>query len=151
MSQQTPVLETSLDVPHSPDRVWALVSDVTNMARWSPQVVRTFVPGGSRLGATMININRRGPLFWPTQAKIVSYEAPRKVAFRIKENYTIWSYTLEAQGDGTRITARREAPQGTSKLSDTLVQRVLGGKENFVVELRDGMDQTLRRIAAELG
>ena len=52
-----------------------------------------------QLGTTFVNINRRGALFWPTQAKVVRFEPHREFAFRIKENWTIWSFTLEPTGD----------------------------------------------------
>ena len=146
-----PTLEESLVVAHSPEQVWALISDLTQMPRWSPQVRKTVVSGGStRLGATMINFNRRGPLWWPTRAKVVAYEAPRHLAFRIAENATVWSFTLEPTDGGTRIIERRDAPSGISKLSLVLQKYALGGRPQFETELRQGMQETLQRIAADL-
>ncbi len=145
-------IEASLEIAAPPARVWALLSDLTNMPRWSPQVRKTFVRGGTtRQGATMININRKGLLFWPTQAKVVEFEPERRLAFRVKENWTIWSFTLEPTADGgTRVVERREAPQGISDLSVTLTKRVLGGLDEFRDELERGMNQTLERVKAEV-
>lgn len=145
-----PELEATIEVAASPSAVWALLADPRHMARWSPQVVRTFLRGGvPRHGATFLNLNRRGPLFWPTQAKIVRFVEDREFAFRVKENYTVWSFELEPTATGTRITQRREAPHGISKISTTLTKRVLGGTETFTEELRAGMAQTLAAIKAE--
>jgi uncharacterized protein YndB with AHSA1/START domain len=143
------VATTEIDAP--PATVWALVSDLRNMARWSPQCVKTFVRGGGpvQLGSLMVNVNRRKLLVWPTQSKVVRFTPEREIAFRVRENYTVWSYELEPTATGTRLTARREAPQGISDLSVKLTNRALGGVDKFVVELEQGMAETLGRIKAE--
>ncbi|PVG84141.1 SRPBCC family protein [Nocardioides gansuensis] len=144
-------LEATIAIDAPPARVWSLVSDLTNMRRWSPQNRRTIVLGGeTRNGAKFVNINRRGLLVWPTQGMVVEYEAPRRIAFRIKENWTIWSYTLEPTGTGgTRLVSRREAPQGISDLSVGLTKTVLGGVDTFTAELQAGLEETLAKIKAD--
>ena len=141
-------LEASIEIAAPPATVWSLVSDLRNMPRWSPQVRKTFVRGGAmQVGARLFNINRRGLLVWPTQAKVTAYDAERKVAFKVRENWTTWSFTLEPTADGgTRLVERREAPEGISALSVGLTKRSLGGVPEFTDELQRGMEQTLRRI-----
>src|SRR6476646_6573352 len=126
-------LEASTTVAAPPEEVWPLVADLRRMPRWSPQCVKTFVRGGGpvELGSTMVNINRKGLLFWPTQSKVVRYEPGREIAFRIKENYTVWSFTLEPDGAGTKVVERREVPQGISDVSLRLTKAVLGGVDGF--------------------
>ena len=142
-------LEATIEIDAAPGEVWALVSDLRNMARWSPQCAKTFLRG-SGVGAKAININRRGLLVWPTQSKVVRYEEGSEIAFRVKENFTVWSYELEDLGDGrTRLTARREAPHGISDLSVGLTKVAFGGVDSFTTELQDGMQQTLTRIKAD--
>ena len=98
----------------------------------------------------MVNINRRGLLVWPTQAKVVRFVPEQEIAFRVKENCTVWSYTLEPTATGgTVVTARREAPHGISDVSVRLTKAVLGGVEAFTDELQQGMRQTLARIKAD--
>ncbi|NYD40004.1 SRPBCC family protein [Nocardioides panaciterrulae] len=158
MTQQTtdtdriePLLEESIEIAASPATVWALVSDVARMSSWSPQVVRTVVRGRPvQQGTRFYNLNRRGPLFWPTQAMVVACEPHRRFAFRIKENWTVWSFTLEPTAEGgTRLTERREAPKGISGVSRGLTRLALGGQQVFTAELREGMRETLARIRAE--
>lgn len=141
--------EIEIDAP--PATVWALVTDVARMAEWSPQVVRSFVLGGPvRQGTTFVNLNRRGPLFWPTRAKVVRFTPHRDFAFRIAENWTVWSFELEpTPSGGTRVTQRRETPRGISGLSTGLTRIAFGGQETFTGELADGMRQTLARVKAE--
>jgi uncharacterized protein YndB with AHSA1/START domain len=151
MTDIEPLLEETVEVDAPPVAVWALVSDLPRMARWSPQVARTIVRGGHvRLGARTININRRGLLVWPTRAKVIRFEPHREIAFRVKDNATIWSFTLEPRADGgTRLVQRREAPDGITAVSLRLADLFMGGQEAFTAELRAGMRQTLERIRAE--
>lgn len=145
-----PLLEKSIEIDAEPARVWALVTDLPRMAEWSPQVVKTIVRGGPIAeGSRTININRRGPLFWPTRAKVITFEPLREFAFRVKDNFTIWSFSLEETDSGTRVTQRRRTPDGTSTISNKLVDLVMGGQESFTEELENGMQQTLERLKAD--
>ena len=40
------LLEDSVEIAASPAEVWALVTDIPRMAKWSPQVVKSTVKGG---------------------------------------------------------------------------------------------------------
>jgi len=147
------LLEDSIDVAADPAAVWTLVTDVPRMAKWSPQVVRSTVKGGVvRKGAKFSNINRHKLLVWPTKGKVVRFTPPTEqnagdFAFRIAENKTIWSFELAPLPDGgTRVTQRRETPDGISDLSLMLTKRILGGQERFTAGLRSGMRQTLERM-----
>ena len=150
MSEYESLLEESIDVAASPAKVWSLVTDLPRMSQWSPQVLRTVVRGGPvQLGSRALNINHRGPVVWPTRTKVVVFEPHREFAFRVKENKTIWSFTLEPTETGTRVTQRRSAPNGISDISLKLTRIALGGQEKFTSELRAGMRQTLERVKAE--
>lgn len=142
-------LEASIDVDASPEQVWRVVSDLKRMGEWSPQCKKMKVFGGEvRKGTTTLNVNRKGFLVWPTTAKVVDFEPNKTIAFRIVENKTVWSYTLTPTATGTTVVEKREAPTGTSAISGFLVKNVLGGTEQFDVELVDGMNATLQRIKA---
>lgn len=143
-------LEASIDINASPQDVWAIVADLQRMGEWSPQCKKMKVIGGTvREGAKTFNINRKGLLVWPTTAKVVRFEPNKSVAFRIAENRTIWSYELEPSATGTKLTERREAPTGTSKVSQFLVKTVLGGNDSFEIDLVKGMNATLKRVKNE--
>ncbi len=148
--QNVAPIEASVEIDAPVSQVWSLVSDLRNMSRWSPQNAKTFLRGDGGIGTTMINLNRRGFLMWPTQSKIVRFAPEKEIAFRVKENYTVWSYELEDLGGGrTRLTSRREAPQGISDLSVRLTKVAFGGVDSFTDELVQGMSQTLDRIKAD--
>lgn len=144
-----PLLAHSVEIDAPPARVWTLVSDVCRMPEWSPTVVSTRLRQGFdrvESAAQFTNLNRQGDLEWKTHGQIVRFTAERELAFRINENRVIWSFVLEASGGGTRLTQRRETPDGISELSLNLTDAFLGGQEAFTAALRAGMRQTLERI-----
>ena len=143
-------IEATIEIADPPATVWALVSDLRNMSRWSPQTAKSFLRGENGLGARFFNVNRKGLLVWPTQSKIVRYEQGREIAWRVKENYTVWSLRLEPTSDGgTRVVQTREAPQGISDVSVNLTTVAFGGVPKFTETLRDGMVRTLSAIKAD--
>ncbi|MFI8568464.1 SRPBCC family protein [Rhodococcus sp. NPDC078407] len=143
-------LEATIDIAATPETVWSIVSDLQRMGEWSPQCKKMKVFGGPvGKGTKTLNVNRKGLLVWPTSSKVVTFEPNRELAFRIVENKTIWSYTLTPSATGTTVVEKRRAPSGTSALSSLLVKRVLGGTDEFDVELVEGMNATLRRIKTE--
>ena len=146
-----PVLEESVEIAAPPARVWDLVKDPREMTRWSPQTWKSFLRGGGQPaeGSRFVNLNRKGPLMWPTRSKIVRFEPEREIAFRIEENWVVWSFRLEAiPAGGTRLVQRRETPDGISEYSQNLTDTYLGGQEAFTEILHAGMEQTLAAIRA---
>jgi len=143
-------LEASVEIAAPPAVVWSLVRDLRAMPRWSPQTAKSFLRGSNGLGARFLNINRSGLLVWPTQSKVIRFEEGTEIAWRVKENRTIWSLRLEPTGaGGTRLVQRREAPDGISDLSVNLTKVAFGGVPRFTEDLRAGMAGTLERIKAE--
>jgi len=144
-------IEASIEIDAPPAKVWGLVSDPRNYPRWSPQTWKTIVRGGEvKPGAKMFNINRHKLLVWPTQAMVKVVEPEKKFAFKVRENWTIWSFELEpTTSGGTKLTQRREAPQGISDLSVRVTKIAFGGVPAFTDELRSGMQQTLAKVKAE--
>lgn len=143
-------IEATIEIAAPPSVVWSLVSDLRNMARWSPQTAKSFLRGENGPGARFININRLGLLVWPTQSKVVRFEEGTEIAWRVKENFTIWSLHLEPTADGgTRVVQRREAPEGISDVSVNLTKVAFGGVPKFTETLRADMFRTLTRIKAD--
>ncbi|OFJ53325.1 SRPBCC family protein [Mycolicibacterium grossiae] len=143
-----PLLQAEIDIAAPPATVWALVSDLRLMPRWSPQCRYTKVFGPLRQGAKFVNVNRRGRLFWPTTSQITEFVPEQKVAFRVNENNTVWSYELEATPTGTRLVESRHAENGVKAVSNVLVNAVMGGVPSFENELLQGMNDSLTKIKA---
>ena len=141
----------TIDVSAAPEDVWRFVTDVVALSRRSPQVLRTaVVPAPVRLGSWMFNVNHSGWRVWPTSARVVRYSPFEDFAFRMNENFTVWSYRLEAIEGGTRIVHRRETPQGISAPVRAAIPLMFGGDSAFTAELLEGMAQTLEALKADI-
>ncbi len=147
MNQPLPI-SASVEIAAQPEAVWSVVSDVTRMPEWSPELRRLFPLGGRspRVGMTMVGINRRGWAVWPTTSKVVRLEPPRTVAWRTRESGATWTYELEPSAAGTRLTGRRDLAAFT--LGTRLMAPVIGGAATHDTELADGIRATLERIKA---
>ncbi|MFP5253934.1 MAG: SRPBCC family protein [Actinomycetes bacterium] len=147
MPQPLPI-SASVDVAAPVDAVWSVVSDVTRMPEWSPELRRLYVLGRRepRVGLRLLGINRRGYAVWPTTSKVTRFEPGRAVAWRTRESGATWTYELEAVEGGTRLTGRRDLPEFT--LGTTLMAPLIGGADRHDRELADGIRATLERIKA---
>lgn len=143
-----PLIEESIAIDGTPEQVWSVISDLARMGEWSPQCKKMFIFSGPvQRGTRTLNINRRGPLVWPTRAKVVTFEPNREIAWRIADNNTVWSYRIAAAPEGVTVTQSRTAPGGkTSAVSSFLVDKVFGGNDSFETELAVGMRESLGKI-----
>ncbi|WP_280262179.1 SRPBCC family protein [Nocardia wallacei] len=141
-------LEATVDIAAPRERVWAVVSDLKRMPEFSPNTVRMLPLGTPRAGTWTVNLNRDGGKYYPTTSRIVRFEPNRAFAFRMNENGTVWSYTLESTESGTRLTERRDVPNGVRKPVRMMIDRFLGGEQQFEANLVRGMNETLGKIKA---
>ncbi|MBC7295084.1 MAG: SRPBCC family protein [Dietzia sp.] len=143
-------IESSIEIDVPPARVWEVVSEVRNAPQWSSQAHKVVALGGrTTAGTWALNINKRGPIFWPTTSRVVEFEPGRRFANRITENTTVWVFELEPTADGgTRLTERREVPNGLTFISTFLTDKVFGGQPSFTRELDRGVSTSLKRIKA---
>ncbi len=138
-------LEASIEIAAPPERVWAVVSDLKRMPEFSPNTVRMIPFGAPRAGTWTVNLNHDG-YYYPTTSRIVRFEPNRALVFRMNENATVWSYTLEPTESGTRLIERRDVPHGVRKPVRLMIERFLGGEQRFEGNLVNGMRETLSKI-----
>jgi uncharacterized protein YndB with AHSA1/START domain len=144
-----PLLQSQIDINAPVSRVWELVSDLKLMPQWSPQCRLMKALGGPlRQGSRTVNLNRRNFLFWPTTSRVTEFIPEKKLAFRVDQNGSVWSYELEPTAGGTRLTESRHAENGVSAFSNMTVNALMGGVPSFERELADGINQSLSRIKA---
>lgn len=140
-----------------PDRVWALVSDVTRIGEFSPETFEAqWLDGatGPEPGARFrghVRRNGRGPVYWTT-CTVTAAEPGREFAFSVAglggSTANTWRYSLEPApasegGSGTDVTESFAMPA-------TLANRIywsLGGPARLRTNLA-GMRATLERIKA---
>lgn len=138
-------------VIHAPvATVWEAVGDPRRLSAWSPQVRQTTLLDGAdqvAVGVRFRNQNEHGPLEWTTHGEIVQCDPGRRLAFRLEENWLLWSFTLWDLGDGqTRLVQRRDAPEGISDFAHGLTEQYMGGEQAFTSTMRAGMQQRLQGI-----
>ncbi|MGN0102201.1 MAG: SRPBCC family protein [Dietzia sp.] len=143
-------IESSIEIDAPPARVWEVVSEVRNATEWSSQAWKIFSPGKrTTKGTWALNLNKRGPVVWPTTSRVVEFEPGRRFANRINENTTVWVFELEPTATGgTRLTERREVPEGLTFISRFLTDRLFGGQKSFTAEMDRGVSTSLQRIKA---
>jgi len=139
--------QVSVHVDAPPQRCWDLVSDITNLGRWSPECHHTRWLNGDRpeVGNRFQGWNRRGPLRWSTTCVIDVAEPPHRFAFTTDlfgRRLTTWSYRFEAEAGGTRVIETRTSLARFRPFS--LLQNVAsGGRKN---DYPAAMRTTLERI-----
>ncbi len=104
-----PLLEDRIGVDAPVSRVWELVGDVCRMPEWSPQVMSTRLRAGHdrcRLGVESTSRNHEGELEWNTHGQITRYDPEQAIAFRIAENWVVWSFLLAPTDDGMVVLRR---------------------------------------------
>jgi uncharacterized protein YndB with AHSA1/START domain len=143
-----PLLRTQIDIDAPPAKVWALISDFRQMPRWSPQCRLMKALGPLKQGTKTVNLNRRGFVYWPTTSQITELVPEQKLAFRVSQNNTIWSYELQPTDTGTRVVESRHAENVVKPFSNLMIGTLFGGVPGFERELVDGMNDSLARIKA---
>jgi uncharacterized protein YndB with AHSA1/START domain len=150
------LIEEGIDVDATPGRVWELIGDPCRMAEWSPQVESVRLRVGHDtigVGTEFTNLNREDELTWATHAQIVRYASEYEIAFRIAENWVVWSLQITPlPAGGVHLAQQRCTPDGISPYSLELTDNYLGGQQRFTQILRTGMRHTLHQIkdAAEV-
>lgn len=143
--------ETYVDAP--PERVWALLTDLSRMPDWSPELVR-MVPlkrGGLRVGQWYLGINKRKAVVWPTRSVVAEVEPGRRLTWDTRSSGARWIWELVPEGDGTRVVHSRPVPKGVTVTSKVFAPLFLGGSAGHADELEAGMAETVARLKAALG
>jgi uncharacterized protein YndB with AHSA1/START domain len=152
MSTATRELRAETVVAVSPERVWALLSDLSRMPGWSPELVamRPLRPGGLRVGQWYLGVNRRKAAVWPTRSVLVALEPGRALAWDTRSSGARWIWEIEPDGaGGTRVVHRRPVPHRLTVLSRAFAPLALGGSERHADELEAGMRRTVAALKAE--
>ena len=107
-----PTDSVTVHVDAPPEQVWRLVSDVTQIGRFSPETFEgEWLDGatGPAVGARFrghVKRNQRGPTYW-TKCTVVTSEPAKEFSFVVgtPENHPMtWGYRLEASREGTDVT-----------------------------------------------
>jgi uncharacterized protein YndB with AHSA1/START domain len=141
-------LRAEATVAAPPARVWALLTDLSRMPEWSPELVRMLPlkPGGLRVGQWYLGVNRRKAVVWPTRSVLAVLEPGRELAWDTKSSGARWIWEISPDGEGTRVVHRRPVPDGVTLLSRLFAPAFLGGNDEHADELEAGMARTVARL-----
>ena len=141
--------EVTLRMEAPPERVWALVSDVTRIGEFSPETVEARWARGStgpEVGARFkghVKRNGVGPTYW-TPCRVTRCVTDEVFEFAVStDDVTVnnWGYRIEADGTGSRVTEYfRLEPKPSLRLYSLLLGK-LRGRTN-----EKGMRTTLERM-----
>lgn len=154
MSKRNSHDSVSIEIASSPERVYALVSDITRMGEWSPECVScSWVTGadGPALGARFKASNRgaRGPA-WSNTPTVVAADPGREFAFNRNGlgigSYT-WRYVMQPTATGTLLTESYEAERRLGSVMNAITEKWTGSRDRDA-DLRRGMTTTVARIKA---
>lgn len=109
MAQVQPVSVTR-DIAASPEKIWALVTDLPRMGEWSPENKGgEWIKGasGAAVGAQFKGHNSNGKKSWSTLVKVNACDVPKKFSFGLMvfgKNWCDWVYEIEPTSAGCRVT-----------------------------------------------
>jgi uncharacterized protein YndB with AHSA1/START domain len=143
-------VEVSRVIVASPERLYELVSDLSQMAKWSPENTGgAWVKGasGPAVGAKFKGTNRKGKMKWKTIATVVTAEPGVEFAFDVAASgmkVARWGYRFEAFEGGTKVTEYWDDHRNAvmAKLTGMALQ-----VPDRVSHNKAGMEQTLDRLS----
>ena len=146
-------VEVSTHIDASPEKVYALISDLPSMGKWSPECVRCDWLGGATAPAPGVKFkgrNRIGWRRWSTTGTVVAAEPGKELAWDVSYGpmaVARWRYEIERDNGGSRVTEVFEDKRqfGIMKFLGIIASGV-GDRD---AHNKAGMEQTLARIKAE--
>ena len=139
--------EAAVHIEAAPEKVYDVVSDVTRMGEWSPETTgAVWLDGatGPAVGARFKGTNKRGVARWSTKPTVVTAEAGREFAFEV-EAMTLWTYRMEPDGAGTRLTESFEMLKDMPwifRAAERYVMRI----NDRAADLEQAMQATVERV-----
>ena len=142
----------SLLIDAPPHHVWALVSDITQMGTYSPEVFEAEWLGGATGPAVGVRYrghvkrNERGPIYWTT-CEITECVPGEVFEFAVvmgDKHVNTWRYEFASVDGGTEVTE-------SFRLADNLLTKLWRPLGGWLRENRNRRDmlRTLERIKAE--
>ena len=138
--------EVSVTINAPAEKVYDLITDVTQMGRWSPECTGgKWVDGasGPAVGARFKGSNRHGLARWTTRCTVTKANPGKAFEWEVKESGMRWGYRSTRRGRDAR---HRVPGPAADPFYIKLVQRsgLIGRhREQMLV---DGMQQTLERV-----
>jgi uncharacterized protein YndB with AHSA1/START domain len=142
--------ERSRTVAAPPDRVWAVLGDVTRMPEWSEDLesVELIDGDGRSVGARFRGNNRSGSRTWSMTCVVDEYDDGRSIVFHTEndrgEARTRWWYRIEPAADGTVVTEGFLRLVKLGRVRAMAERKLIGDRSEYNAR---NIDESLRRLA----
>jgi len=137
----------TIQIQAPPEKVYALITDVTRMGEWSPECVKAEWVGdatGPAVGARFKGHNKLNWLIrWSTTPTVKVADPGREFTFETGKpgkEQTRWTYRFAPMDGGTELTESFEA------LTYTGFQKLTAKPEKRAAKLTGDIQQTLERV-----
>ena len=150
LSLMTKTVSVSRGIAAPAEEVWALVTDLAAMGRWSPENRGgKWIGGatGAAVGARFLGRNGRGKRAWPTVVTVSECDQPRRFAFELRIGRlggADWIYDIEPVDKGCLVT-ETWVDRRTWLLAR--IGTLVTGVSDRATHNRDGMVTTLENLA----
>ena len=142
--------QDSVVVAATPEAVYDLVSDITRTGEWSPVCTACWwddEAGAGRVGAWFTGHNELPDRTWETRSQVVAAERGREFAWIVGGAFVRWGFTMEPDGDATRLTETWEfTPEGLAMFADKYGDAATHEVDERTRLAHDGIPRTLAAV-----
>ena len=138
------------DIAAPPEKVWAMISDVTRMGEWSPEATGgTWNKGvsGPAVGAQFKGTNASGKKSWSTACRVTSCEPGREFGFAVRGGglpVADWNYTISPTPEGCHVVEEWTDHRGATT---KFLGRIISGVAERAPHNQANMERTLEALA----
>ncbi|MDR7302250.1 SRPBCC family protein [Haloactinomyces albus] len=150
-------IHASVAIEASPEKVYAVASDITRMGEWSPENLGGEWTRGEpgAVGSRFLGRNRDGERVWTTECEVVAADPGFRFAWVVLSpvddaDTSVWSFDIEPAGHGSLLTQRYVMRELRNGLRSLLEQMPPEKAETFLedrrAQLQDALRQTIEGI-----
>ncbi|MEU1973484.1 SRPBCC family protein [Microbacterium sp. NPDC019599] len=116
-------LKTTIVIRRTQEETFDYITDLRNATEWAAELVDITYDGDLRLGATGVEVRRRGKKEFTWPWTVTAYERPNRIILEYGRPYpAIAEFTFVRDADGTRFTCDTELRlEGLQRMLSPLV------------------------------
>lgn len=149
-AQARTTVSDTVEVAAPPEQVWALVSDLPAMGRFSPESTggRWVRGAGPAVGSVFRGTNAQGRRTWSTRSTVVEAEPGRRFCFDVSSvglAVARWSYDVAPTATGCLVTETWEDRRGALVAKAGVLLTGVADRTAFT---RESIASTLQQVKA---
>ncbi len=142
----------NIHIAARPETGYALITDIQQMASFSPELVSCrWLDGatGPAVGARFEAVNKvPASRPWKNRPVVVTHNPPDEFAISRTEPFAgtvVWRYQVQSEESGTHLIESYEVTRPITRLGWLIIEKLFHGDDRRSA-LRTGMIQTLERV-----